>query len=513
VNEVEGYIRRSRYLKREELTESPDLIPVRNGVLDRRTRTLAPYTPEKPFIAKITAAYDPDADCPAFEEYLGETFHPDDIPLIEEIIGDLLYRSYWHKKSVMLLGAGDNGKSVLLFVEGSLLGTENISTRGLQDLDRDRFAKADLFGKFANIHADISSTALAKTGAFKMLTGGDRIAAEKKYQQPFSFVNYAKLHFSANELPFTKDQTPAFFDRWLLIEPPYRFVDNPRAESNEKRRNPRLLEQLITGEEISGILNIALDGLDRLLSNGRFSESKASEAVRERWIARTDSLQAFVSKCVSVKKGCFVTKESFYLSYQDFCEEHSLGAAEKGDVGKRLPTIITTAGFRPQADEGRPTAWKDISIQGVEEKQYGHTKDATLDLRAYSSHVTHVKANFTSTCRSDESPETCNSTEPEEGCENYPDMPDGSPDCVRTIILERLQLRKGIAHHAPTVDELIIRVTKDICVDYPDIDPANIAAAFQDVEQTDEGRLLLNELVCEPNDTDVDQHQTEGASK
>jgi hypothetical protein len=92
-------------------------------------------------------------------------------------------------------------------------------------------------------------------------------------------------------------------------------------------------------------------------------------------------------------------------------------------------------------------------------------------------------------------------------------MPDGSPDCVRTIILERLQLRKGIAHHAPTVDELIIRVTKDICVDYPDIDPANIAAAFQDVEQTDEGRLLLNELVCEPNDTDVDQHQTEGASK
>ena len=510
VNEVEGYIRRSRYLKREELIESPDLIPVRNGVLDRRTRILTPYTPEKPFIAKIAAEYDQDANCPAFKEYLCETFHADDIPLIEEIIGDLLYRSYWHKKSVMLLGVGDNGKSVLLFVEGSFLGADNISTRGLQDLDRDRFAKADLFGKFANIHADISSTALAKTGAFKMLTGGDRIAAEKKYQHPFSFVNYAKLHFSANELPATKDQTPAFFDRWLLIEPPYRFVDNPLAD-NEKRRNPRLLEQLTTEKELSGILNMALDGLDRLLSHGTFTVSKASDAVRERWIARTDSLQAFVSKCVSVKKGCFVSKDAFYLAYQDFCEEHSLNAVEKGDVGKRLPTIITTAGFRPQADEGRPTAWKDISIAGVEEKCYGHTQ-ATPDLRAYSAHVTHVKANLISTCRSaDPSCEQEYSTKPEERCENTPDMPDASSNFVHVFILDGLRLRKATGLRVPTVDELMTHVVNDIHLDHNDLHPADIAAAFRDVQGSDEGRLLLNELVCEPNSADISLIETDGA--
>ena len=382
VNEVEGYIRRSRYLNREELVESPDLIPVRNGVLDRRTRTLTPYNPERPFIAKIDARYDPKADCPAFTEFLCKTFHPDDVPLVEEILGDTLYRSYWHKKGVMLLGQGDNGKSVLLFVEGSLLGIENMSTRGLQDLDRDRFAKADLFGKFANIHADISSTALAKTGTFKMLTGGDRITAERKYQQPFTFVNYAKLHFSANELPATKDQSPAFFDRWLLIEPPYRFVDSPRADSNEKQRDPQLLEKLTNEQELAGILNLALNGLDRLLKNGRFTESKASDAVRERWIARTDSLQSFVSQRVSVRKGNFVSKESFFEAYQDFCDEQGLNAVEKGVIGKRLPTLVPTVGFRPQTDDKRPTAWKDLSVAGVEDKHYGHTEDPTPDLRA-----------------------------------------------------------------------------------------------------------------------------------
>lgn len=147
----------------------------------------------------------------------------------------------------MLLGPGDNGKSVFFYVEGSLLGTENIATRSLQDIDRDRSAKADLFGKFANIHADIPSTSLKTTGTFKMLTGGDRINAERKYQQPFTFVNYAKLHFSANELP-------------------YRFIDNPQSEG-EKKRDPHLLKKLTTDEGLSGVLNVALDGLDRLLAH------------------------------------------------------------------------------------------------------------------------------------------------------------------------------------------------------------------------------------------------------
>jgi len=112
------------------------------------------------------------------------------------------------------------------------------------------------FGK-VRTSADISSTALAKTGHSRCLLVVTASPAEKKSQQPFSFVNYAKLHFSANELPFTKDQTPAFFDRWLLIEPPYRFVDIHVRRATRSRRNPRLTT-LITGEEISGILNIAL---------------------------------------------------------------------------------------------------------------------------------------------------------------------------------------------------------------------------------------------------------------
>lgn len=199
---------------------------------------------------------------------------------------------------------------------------------------------------------------------------------------------------------------------------------------------------------------MALDGLDRLLANGQFTKSKASEGVKERWIARTDSLQSFVEKHVFVNKGCFVLKDQFYAAYQDYCDEQDLNAVEKGVVGRRLPTIITTVSFRPQPDGTRPTAWKDIRVDGVEERRYGpHSSvndDGDPNIRG--PHVKGVKANFTIPCIcEDEIQETDNNSASGEELENYPDardlsavstpIADGPPDYLRNLILEQLQLR------------------------------------------------------------------------
>jgi putative DNA primase/helicase len=85
----------------------------------------------------------------------------------------------------MLLGPGSNGKSVLLKLIVSLLGRDNVSSVTLQALSDDRFAKAQLFGKLANVAGDLDSKPVEKSGAFKMLTGEDVITAEAKYRQPF----------------------------------------------------------------------------------------------------------------------------------------------------------------------------------------------------------------------------------------------------------------------------------------------------------------------------------------
>ena len=58
----------------------------------------------------------------------------------------------------------------------------------------------------------------------KNSAGGDPIPAERKFQPPFKFVNYAKLLFSANEMPHTPDETDAFFARPIIINFPNQFL-------------------------------------------------------------------------------------------------------------------------------------------------------------------------------------------------------------------------------------------------------------------------------------------------
>jgi putative DNA primase/helicase len=60
----------------------------------------------------------------------------------------------------MCVGEEDNGKSVMLKLISSLLGRENIIVK-LCSLVKERFATADLFGKLANIFADLSAKRLS----------------------------------------------------------------------------------------------------------------------------------------------------------------------------------------------------------------------------------------------------------------------------------------------------------------------------------------------------------------
>jgi phage/plasmid-associated DNA primase len=117
-----------------------------------------------------------------------------------------------------------------------------------------RFAVAELYGKLANIDADMSTEALRNTGILKKLTGGGPIPAERKFKPPFRFVNYAKLLFSANEIPQTPDETDAFFARLIIINFPKQFIEGANAD-------PYLFEKISTDKELSGFLYILLKRL------------------------------------------------------------------------------------------------------------------------------------------------------------------------------------------------------------------------------------------------------------
>jgi len=216
VNEVVNHIKRSTYINRSKIMDSnPNFLCVENGIIDltkikEGEIMLLPHTSKMVFLSKLPVEYKPNQDCPKIKKFLKEIVRPEDIPLLQEMVGYTLWKDYPIQKAFVLLGEGNNGKSTFLQLLTKLLGKHNVSSVSLQELENNRFATALLYGKLANIYADLPSKILRNTSKFKMLTGGDIITAEQKFKNPFKFYNHAKIIFSTNELPRTHDDTEHF---------------------------------------------------------------------------------------------------------------------------------------------------------------------------------------------------------------------------------------------------------------------------------------------------------------
>ena len=215
LKETVEFIKNSTYTDREELYNNKYIV-LENGVYDLEEDEFKEHDPDIKCLVKLPIEYDEDVGCPMIKDFIGDVVHDDDMVVIQEIIGYCLDKKQSLRKSFMFLGDGANGKSTLLNLIIRFLGRENVSGVQLQQLTKNRFVTADIFGKLANIFNDLPAKKLYGTGIFKSLSGDDEmIRAERKNRDEFYFDNTATLLFSANQLPETSDMTDGFFDRWV----------------------------------------------------------------------------------------------------------------------------------------------------------------------------------------------------------------------------------------------------------------------------------------------------------
>jgi putative DNA primase/helicase len=307
-------------------------------------------------VAQLPVKYDPKATCPEFDKYLDTTLEPEIHPLVEELFGYALIADTRFEKAAMLTGGGSNGKGVFLDTLTALLGSENVSSVALQDLEEQRFKAAELYGKLANIFADLDVRAMQSSTMFKTIVTGDEITAERKFQQPFKFRPYARMFYSCNELPESRDVTYAFYRRWLII---------PFARTFEKGKDADLsLRDKLTGpEELSGILNRALQGLQRLFEQGYFTEPAEVQDALKQYQRQNDTVTAFIEEQCTLGPTESITKQAFYLAYKTWCMDQGL----KFESQKRLKYALERA--VPHLDEYRPTnrapwEWVGIAVRG-----------------------------------------------------------------------------------------------------------------------------------------------------
>jgi len=335
-NEVINKIEADSYVNADKFFQTNYIhnIAIENGILNIFNGKIEDFTPKKIFFNKLPVVYDTTKKCPNiikhFEAVLNDK---EDIPLIQELFGFLLLKEYKFEKAFMFLGSGRNGKSKTVELMKRFLGIENCVNISLQQLEpkTDNFAMGELVNKLANLGADISNQTLIETGNFKALTGRDLISAARKFLSRINFINYAKMIFCANEIPKTYDTSIAFFERWILLDFPYTFLPKKeydlleeKALENIKIADVDIIEKITTKEEMSGLLNWALEGLKRLVKDNGFSYSHTMEEVKKIWIRKSNSLSAFLMDCTNEDYNGKITKADLRKIYNHYCKKFKL---------------------------------------------------------------------------------------------------------------------------------------------------------------------------------------------
>lgn len=311
-----------------ELNANPFIINLKNGLYNLQEDKLVEHTPDYFSTVQLNASYDPKAQCPRFKQYLKEVLDVDQIPLIQEMLGYFLVPITRAQKCFVIVGEGGAGKSQLLLVLNQvLLGSENVSNVSWQALN-ERFKTAELFGKLANIFADLPTKNIDDNGIFKALVGEDYLTVEKKNKNPFSFQSKARLLFSCNTIPRNLgDKSEGFYRRLILIR-----FDHAVPEDI---KDPNLLEKL--RNEADGIFLFALEGLRRLIGNNyKFSVTERNNRELDQYREESDNVLSFVGECCELGEGFDYGSTELYNAYKGFCDDSGVKPYSQKNFVKQL---------------------------------------------------------------------------------------------------------------------------------------------------------------------------------
>ena len=354
--DVENWIKSTANIR--SVDENPELLAIKNGILNLRTRELKPFTSDLFITKKLKWEYNKDAKCPEIDKFKLRILPEENKRLLaQENEGYCLYGDLIFKKAYLANGKTDTGKTVHQNIVAAFLGEENLSHQTIQALNHIRFSPANLYGKMGNFVDDLPSSIVKTTGFFKMALGHGVIPAERKGKDAFNFQNKAKFWINANDLPPVAkwEDTDAYFNRLLIND--YE-IQIPMGE-----QDPNLVYKLTTPEEMSGFLNQALDGLDRLLKNQKFTYGKTQDETRQIYTRRSDPAKWFVETCLQITNNYddWVYHEDVFRECVTVCQAEQIKkipssgeltkAIQANCIGAKLTRIRKVVAYNPKTQK------------------------------------------------------------------------------------------------------------------------------------------------------------------
>lgn len=309
---------------------------VQNGVIDLRKGLLLSPQAYIRVSKRCAVHYDPAATCPSFEKFLEEVLPDQDVrDFIQRWLGYCLTGRSNEKKFIMLIGTGDNGKSILIELENWLLGSyaSKIDTEMLMHHPRapqgpspDIVALKGVRVAYANETSEGQRLADARV---KDLTGGDTLTGRVPYGiSALTFAPTHKLMLIGNHKPVITDTSSGMWSRVVLV--PFEVV------IPKENRDRLLLDRL--KREGPGILNWMLRGCAEYLKRGLDVPAKL-DAAANRYREDQDMVGQWINEHCNRVANLRCDGKAAYKAFQKWCRDNGHAQPSKTTLTRRLGEV------------------------------------------------------------------------------------------------------------------------------------------------------------------------------
>lgn len=294
----------------------------------------------------ISCDYRPNGRAPTrFHEFLDQVLPDKEVQArIQEYAGYTLTADARYQRAQLWLGSGANGKGVLANIIQALHGY--VAAVSLDNLDG--FKLSVLIGA-SLIYCDEIPRHKVNEQLLKSLIAGERVMVDRKYKDPLSLNVRGKWLVLGNHLPTITDHSTGFWRRWDIV--PFN-VTIP-----ESQRDPLLAETIIR-EELSGVLNWALEGLVRLQKRGAFDAvlPKAMSQMLYEAKIETNSVSAwFIDNGITSGDADLVVKDTVYQHYAAWTTKNGMTPVSAPQFWTRLRDLATVSQSRKR--QGKQLVW------------------------------------------------------------------------------------------------------------------------------------------------------------
>lgn len=334
-----------------------ETVAVRNGILNIATGELSSWNPEMHYhtIGLDVKYVDKDysVELAEWEEQVKSWLPEEESRLfMQEFIGYTLTPDCSLSTFLFICGKGRNGKSIFMDLITKMYG--KYSNPFTIDSLKDKFFGTLVLDSYLLFGTDMGDNYVSDTGPLKSLVSGEPLLVNEKFEKAFPYKPIAKIMLNVNKLPQMKDTSEGLMRRARFITFPNQFEVNPDFE-----RSLRAKYESLNGRSI--LFQWALEGLRRLRTNGKFTESASMSQNKEAYQMGNDHILSFLQECTYnipewatdesiVQRDASTPFDSLYEVYKEWCnstgEKCRIKRTFKKDLAER--DFIIKGVYSPQ---------------------------------------------------------------------------------------------------------------------------------------------------------------------